>query len=90
MTPLPASDILENLETAVVVLDSNLLITALNPAAENLLGISRKRATAAPLLPLVDEDETLKRVLANSLATFGVLERLGKVTISAPGTGWAL
>lgn len=69
MTPLPANDIFENLETAVVVLDSNLLITALNPAAENLLGISRIRAISAPLLPLVDEDETLKRVLANSLAT---------------------
>ncbi len=69
MTTVPASDILENLETAVVVLNPNLLITALNPAAENLLGISRSRALGKPLLPLVDEDETLKRVLANSLAT---------------------
>ena len=69
MTTVPATDILENLETAVVVLDRNLLITALNPAAENLLGISRRRALGTPLLPLVDEDETLKRVLAKSLET---------------------
>lgn len=39
----------------------------MNPAAENLLGISSKRAIGAPLLPLVDDDATLQHVLASSL-----------------------
>ena len=62
-------DILDNLDTAVVVLDDRLLLAQLNAAAENLLGISRNRALGKPLLPLVDDDETLKHVLASSLAT---------------------
>lgn len=53
----------------MVLLDDRLLIRQLNPAAENLLGISRRRATAKPLLPLLDDDETLQRVLASSLET---------------------
>lgn len=69
MISLAANEILENLETAIVVLDSGLLIRGLNPAAENLLGISQKRALATPLLPLLHEDNTLKGVLATSLAT---------------------
>jgi two-component system nitrogen regulation sensor histidine kinase GlnL len=67
MEPVNTGDIFESLETAVVILNDSLLISGLNPAAENLLGISRRRACGAPLLPLLDDDETLKSVLALSL-----------------------
>ncbi len=49
------------------MIDRNLFVRSMNPAAENLLGISQRRAVAAPLLPLVDDDETLKHALASAL-----------------------
>lgn len=52
-----------------MLLDDSLLIRLLNPAAENLLGISRRRAIGTPLLPLLDDDDTLRHVLASSLET---------------------
>ncbi|MGB5246233.1 MAG: nitrogen regulation protein NR(II) [Woeseia sp.] len=58
---------LETLDTAIVVIDRNLYVRSMNPAAENLLGISAKRASGKPLLPYVDDDETLKHVLASAL-----------------------
>ena len=58
-----ARRILDSLNTAVILLDENLLIHHLNPAAENLLGISSSRARLQPLLPLVDDDEELRNVL---------------------------
>ncbi len=67
MKPVNSNDILESLETAVIVVDRNLLVSRMNPAAENLLGISESRAIGAPLLPWVDDDATLKHVLASSL-----------------------
>ncbi|MDZ7645280.1 MAG: nitrogen regulation protein NR(II) [Woeseiaceae bacterium] len=67
MKSVAAADLFEGLDTAVVVVDPNLLVAGMNPAAENLLGVSRRRATGSPLLPLLDDDETLKRALASSL-----------------------
>jgi two-component system nitrogen regulation sensor histidine kinase GlnL len=67
MDAVNSDKVIDSLDTAVVILDDTLLITGLNPAAENLLGISRHRARGTPLLPLVDDDETLKSVLARSL-----------------------
>jgi len=66
---MPASDILDNLETAIVVVDASLAVADLNTAAENLLGVSRSRAVGRPLLPYLDEDETLAQVMTSSLAT---------------------
>lgn len=60
-------DILDSLDTAIVLVDDRLLVVDMNSAAENLLGVSRGRALGSPLLPLVDDDETLKQVLASSL-----------------------
>jgi two-component system nitrogen regulation sensor histidine kinase GlnL len=51
------------------LLDNNLLITELNPAAENLLGISRSRAGGRPFLPLVDDDRDFGKILTRTLAT---------------------
>jgi len=51
----------------VVVLDHNLLIRDMNPAAENLLGTSRRRAAGQALLPLVDDDKDFHAILSRSL-----------------------
>lgn len=53
----------------MVLLDHNLLVRELNPAAENLLGISESRAMHKPFLPLVDDDSELRDVLLRALAT---------------------
>jgi two-component system nitrogen regulation sensor histidine kinase GlnL len=65
----PAGDVFSALNTGVVLLDQNLLITEMNPAAENLLGISQNRAYRKPLLPLVDDDPEIQDMLARSLRT---------------------
>ena len=67
----PARRLLDNLSTAIILLDENLLIRELNPAAENLLGISQRRATRKPLLPLVDDDAEFRDVLLRVLNTGG-------------------
>lgn len=65
---LPAS-IVDGLTTAVILLDHNFLIVELNPAAENLLGISATRAIGQPLLPFVDDDTELRDVLVRTLVS---------------------
>lgn len=60
---------LDSLSTAVVLLDHNLLVRELNPAAENLLGISESRARHKPFLPLVDDDSELRDLLLRALVT---------------------
>lgn len=67
MDPVNPGDVFDSLVTAVVIVDDSLLVTGLNPAAENLLGASRRRACGMPLLPLLDDDETLKIMLGRSL-----------------------
>jgi two-component system nitrogen regulation sensor histidine kinase GlnL len=57
------------LSTAVILLDHFLLISELNAAAENLLGISKQRALGNPFLPLVDDDEEMQQILNRALAT---------------------
>ncbi len=57
----------EGLSTAVVLLDRSLIVRELNPAAENLLGVSRRRATGQAFLPLVDNDRTFAEILEQSL-----------------------
>lgn len=49
---------LENLSTGVILTDHNFLIETLNPAAEQLLGISKKRAFRQSLLLLIGDDAT--------------------------------
>ena len=41
----------------------------MNPAAENILGISQRRARSRPLLPLIDDDDELRDVLLRVLET---------------------
>jgi two-component system nitrogen regulation sensor histidine kinase GlnL len=50
-------------------LDSSLLIVSLNPAAENILGISAQRARGESLLQLVDDEPELRDILGRVLQT---------------------
>ena len=51
------------------MLDRNLLIVALNPSAENILGVSEHRARGEALLKLVDDEPELRDILSRVLAT---------------------
>lgn len=63
-----AQEIVDNLNAGAIVLDRNLLIAAINPAGEDLLGVSRHRARGRPLLELFD-DRQLENVVGRVLAT---------------------
>jgi two-component system nitrogen regulation sensor histidine kinase GlnL len=52
-----------------VLLDAHLLIVAMNPAAENILGISQERARGHSLLKLVDDDPEMRDILSRVAAT---------------------
>lgn len=47
-----------------MLLDSSLLIVGLNPAAENILGISSRRARGESLLRLIDDEPELRDILS--------------------------
>ena len=52
-----------------MLIDSSLLIVALNPAAENILGISERRARRQSLMQLVDDDTEFADILGRVLLT---------------------
>ena len=51
------------------MLDRSLLIVGLNPAAENILGISAERANGASLLQLVGDEPELRDILSRVIET---------------------
>lgn len=51
------------------MLDENLLIVGMNPAAENILGISQQRAHGKSLLRLVDDEPEMRDILSRVMAT---------------------
>jgi len=51
------------------LLDQSFLIANLNPAAENLLGVSLTRARGTPLLPLLEDDLELQTALHGTVQT---------------------
>lgn len=53
----------------VILLNRNLLIVGLNAAAENILGISKKRAQGRSLMQLVDDEPELHDILSRVLST---------------------
>ena len=53
----------------MILLDRNLLILGLNPAAENILGISQRRARGESLLRLLEDDPELRDILSRVSAT---------------------
>jgi two-component system nitrogen regulation sensor histidine kinase GlnL len=74
--------VLRGLSTAVVLLDDQLLVTYLNPAAENLFGISSRRTIGRALVEVVHPAQELvslcQRALATSL-TFNLHEFVARV-----------
>ncbi len=64
-----ARHLLDNLSSGIVLLDDHLLIVDLNPAAENILGVSRKRAHGQSLLRLVDDEPEMRDILSRVVAT---------------------
>ena len=64
-----ARTILDSLSSGVILLDEHLLITGLNPAAENILGISQRRARGQSLLQLVDDEPEMRDILTRVSAT---------------------
>lgn len=58
-----AQTILDSLSSGVILLDEHLLIISLNPAAENILGISQRRARGQSLLQLVDDEPEMRDIL---------------------------
>ncbi|MEO1244945.1 MAG: nitrogen regulation protein NR(II) [Pseudomonadota bacterium] len=60
---------LDSMSSGIVLVDRNLLICDLNPAAENILGISVNRARGESILRLVGDEEEFGTVLLRVLET---------------------
>ena len=74
----------EYLNTAVIIIDQSLLIEDMNPAAENLLGISRHRACGKALLQLLGDDPEFQDILNRTLdsgVTYANEMRLGRTEV---------
>jgi len=78
--------VIDYLNTAVMVLDQNLLVADLNPAAESLLGTSRRRVLGQPLLQLLGDDRDFQDILNRTLqsgVTYAIEMRLGRTEVHA-------
>jgi two-component system nitrogen regulation sensor histidine kinase GlnL len=64
-----AYDIVDNLYTSTYVLDRNFHIVAINPAGENLIGVSRHRSYGRSLLHLLGNDSKFSDVLRRVTST---------------------
>lgn len=60
-TPL-AEKILDNLNTAVILLDSNLCVRCMNPAAEMLFSISQSKLHGLPVAVLMSDTESFEEM----------------------------
>lgn len=75
---------LEHLHTAVIVIDQSLLIENMNPAAENLLGLSEHRARGKSLLQLLGDDKEFHDITVRTLEsgiTYASEIRLGRTEV---------
>jgi len=75
--PPDPEEILQALTTAIVVLDSDLAIAYLNPAAESLLGVSARQADGRPVRDVIHpagELESLCRRVLDTGLTFSLRE----------------
>ena len=61
--------ILDSLSSGVILLDEHLLIAAMNPAAENILCISQRRARGQSLLQLLDDEPEMRDILTRVQTT---------------------
>jgi len=83
---IPCQDIIENLSTAVVVLDHDLRVNTLNAAAEVLFEMSQRQANTIPIQSLLLGDTVLLTSLSRVQETGqALIER--EVKIYIPNTG---
>lgn len=83
---IEASDVLDNLNTAVLVLDSNLQVCYLNTASEMLFEISQRQAMHIPFQALLPGETSLIGSLTRVLRTGqGLIERELNLFIPASG-----
>ena len=61
--------IVDSLSSGIILLDDHLLIVALNPPAENILGVSQQRARGKSLLRLVDDEPEMRDILTRVIQT---------------------
>ena len=66
---MTSDTILQGLSTALVLLDHTLVVTYLNPAAENLLGVSARRLVGRALADVVHPSQELVALCQRALAT---------------------
>lgn len=65
--PLPEFSGLDLLSSAVVLLDENLVVLYINPAAENLFAVSGRQVDGKPLSLLLGDPKGLAKALDNAL-----------------------
>jgi len=83
---LPRGEYLEDLATGVIVLDAGLEVHYANPAAEQLLGVSRQQLAGRPLLDVVPGLDLLKPLLERVRDTGRDFSRR-EVLVAAPLEG---
>ena len=84
--PPQRDPVFDHLNTAVIIIDQSLLIEDMNPAAENLLGMSQHRARGQSLLLLLGDDTEFQDILNRTLAsgvTYANEMRLGRTEVHA-------
>lgn len=79
--------ILENLNTAVLLVDSNLVLRAINPAGEMLLETSTHQATGQPLIQLVPHNQALIEAMHQALLTIHPFTEHG-LRLGVPVNRW--
>lgn len=85
-TLLPCEDIVENLSTAIVVMDNSLRVNKLNSAAEILFGMSQRQASSIPIQHLLLGDCELLSGLERVQQTgHELIEREVKLYIPSQG-----
>lgn len=78
---IPAQSVIENLATAVLVLDARLQFQQMNPAAETLFEISARQLYGQPLARFLPQARRLLRLLRQALATGHPFTERGLVVI---------
>ena len=76
--------LLDNLNTAVLLIDQRLLIDYINPAAESLLQVGNMRLRGTPASDLFNDDETARQTLCEALA-YGHPHTLRHEYLRGPG-----
>ena len=85
-TILPSQDIIENLTTAIVVMDNALRVNTINAAAEILFDMSQRQATSIPFQTLLPgESELFSRIQRVKQTGQSLVER--EVTLYLPSVG---